>query len=259
MEVEEVPEGPKLSTLPQKHERPTVNEKESCSALDSDQCLAERDQMAEGSTGTGTKALEQFVEGTPGGDRVLPEPGVWPEKGLACTLCKRLFFSLEQLREHEYRHTLSLMALSMEWPSQPLQPEQPLSLQQNLYRPALADSAPTRYFCTQCPASFTLKSNADRHEKTIHMKKKLMQCVYCLKHFRDRTDLHRHLSSVHSREREHPCRTCNKAFSTLKNLATHAKVCCQTGAGSGGMQALWSGSPGESTEADLQLLKAYML
>lgn len=240
----------------QKQERPRDSAKESCSALDSDQCLVEKDQMAEGSTGTGTKALEQFVDSAPGGDRVLPELSVWPEKGLACTLCKRLFFSLEQLREHEYRHTLSLMALSMDWSSQPLQPTQ--SLQQSLYRPAPGDSAPTRYFCTHCPASFTLKSNADRHEKTIHMKKKLMQCVYCLKHFRDRTDLHRHLSSVHSREREHPCRTCNKAFSTLKNLATHSKV-CQTGPGSGGLQTLWGGSTGESPEADLQLIKSYML
>ncbi|XP_072305864.1 zinc finger and BTB domain-containing protein 46 isoform X1 [Eucyclogobius newberryi] len=235
VEMDEFPEGPELPTSPQNNNKLRDIE-ESCSALDSDQCLVERDQMAEESPGTGTKGLEQCVEGAPGGDRVLPEPGVWPEKGIACTLCKRLFFSLEQLREHEYHHTLSIMALSMDWPclsSQPLQPTlplQPLSLQQGLYRPAHADSAPTRYFCNQCPASFTLKSNADRHEKTIHMKKKLMQCVYCLKHFRDRTDLHRHLSSVHSREREHPCPTCNKAFSTQKNLATHIKVCCQTGA-----------------------------
>ncbi|KAK7884187.1 hypothetical protein WMY93_027310 [Mugilogobius chulae] len=230
LDMEEVPEGPELTTVPQNN-RKSRDIEESCSALDSDQCLMERDQMAEGSTGTGTKGLEQCVEAAPGGDRVLPEPGVWPEKGRACTLCKRLFFSLEQLREHEYHHTMSLMALSVEWPCWPSQPLQPtLPVQQGLYRPAMADSAPTRYFCNQCPASFTLKSNADRHEKTIHMKKKLVQCVYCLKHFRDRTDLHRHLSSVHLREREHPCRTCNKTFSTQKNLATHAKVCCQTGA-----------------------------
>ncbi|XP_077938250.1 uncharacterized protein LOC144383662 [Gasterosteus aculeatus] len=130
------------------------------------------------------------------------------------------------------------MALSLDWPGaqgRPAPPRhqprpQPLHCRQALCRPA-AEPAPERYLCSQCPASFTLKSNADRHEKTIHYKKKLMQCAYCLKHFRDRTDLHRHLSSVHSRERGYACPACAKAFSTQKNLATHVKVCCQLGPG----------------------------
>lgn len=225
------------------------------SALEGDQSPVERDQMGEGScadgltvpasvsmAGRGTKGLlGQGEEAAGSGERVLPEHGAWPAQGFACSLCKRLFSSLEHLREHEYRHTLSLMALSLDWPSmqgphhQPIQPRhqpqsQPLHFHhQSLYRPAAAEPAPARYLCSQCPASFTLKSNADRHEKTIHFKKKLMQCVYCLKHFRDRTDLHRHLSSVHSKERGHTCPTCAKAFSTQKNLATHVKVCCQVG------------------------------
>lgn len=170
---------------------------------------------AEGLPGPGTEA--RF------GGRVLPEPSAWSSHGFACSLCKRLFSSLEHLREHEYRHTLSLMTLTLDWPSQP----PPLHLPPSLYRPALAEPAQARYLCSQCPASFTLKSNADRHEKTIHFKKKLMQCVYCLKQFRDRTDLQRHLSSVHSKERGHACPACAKSFSTHKNLATHVKVCCQ--------------------------------
>lgn len=190
--------------------------------------------------GTGTKGLLVVGEEAGSGERVLPEHGASSSQGLACSLCKRLFGSLEHLREHEYHHTLSLMALSLDWPSmqgplhQPVQPHpepqsQPPYYNPSLYRPALGEPAPGRYFCSHCPASFTLKSNADRHEKTIHFKKKLMQCTYCLKHFRDRTDLHRHLSSVHSRERGHTCPACAKAFSTQKNLATHVKVCCQVG------------------------------
>lgn len=143
------------------------------------------------------------------------------------------------------------MALSLDWPGlqgaahpgpQCPPPPPPLHLYQSLYQPAAVAAAmaaersqAARYLCSQCPASFTLKSNADRHEKTIHFKKKLMQCAYCLKHFRDRTDLHRHLSSVHSKERGHACPACAKAFSTQKNLATHIKVCCQAGAGLGGV------------------------
>ncbi|XP_037397540.1 zinc finger and BTB domain-containing protein 46 isoform X1 [Pygocentrus nattereri] len=143
--------------------------------------------------------------------------------GLACSLCKQLFSSLLQLRQHEYGHTLSLMALSLDC----LEPQRPLTFPSSSFEPP---PPPPRYHCPRCPASFTLKSNADRHEKTIHFKRKLMRCPYCLKHFRDRTDLNRHLSSVHSSERVYTCPACARAFSTQKNLATHAKVCCQAGA-----------------------------
>ncbi|XP_040911678.1 uncharacterized protein zbtb46 isoform X1 [Toxotes jaculatrix] len=275
MEVEETPEGPEPSTLPEDGMKDEDGMKESSTALEGDQSPVERDQMGDGScagggltmpasvsvAGRGTKGLMVLGEEAGLGERVLPEPGAWPSQGFACSLCKRLFSSLEHLREHEYCHTLSLMALSLDWPTmqgphhQPTQPRhqpqsQPLHFHQSLYRPAVAEPAPVRYLCSQCPASFTLKSNADRHEKTIHFKKKLMQCVYCLKHFRDRTDLHRHLSSVHSKERGHTCPACAKAFSTQKNLATHVKVCCQVGSmpaailgGSTGME-MSQGVPG---------------
>ncbi|KTF76727.1 hypothetical protein cypCar_00025214 [Cyprinus carpio] len=144
-------------------------------------------------------------------------PG-WRQE-LACSLCKQLFSSLLQLRQHEYSHTLSLMALSLDC----------LDHHRPLVAPSLLNPPSARYHCSQCPASFTLKSNADRHEKTIHLKRKLMQCMYCLKHFRDRTDLNRHLSSVHSSERVYMCPACSRTFSTQKNLASHGKVCCQSG------------------------------
>ncbi|XP_041859917.1 uncharacterized protein zbtb46 isoform X1 [Melanotaenia boesemani] len=250
MEVEEAPEGPEPSTLPEEDIKDKENLKEYSTVLEGDQSPVEKDQMDKGScaggltvpelvsmAGKGTKGLGEEVGS---GERVLPEHGAWPSQGFACSLCKRLFSSLEHLREHEYCHTLSLMALSLDWPSlqgphhQPNQPHyQPQSqaphFNQSLFCSAVGEPASARYFCSQCPASFTLKSNADRHEKTIHFKKKLMQCAYCLKHFRDRTDLHRHLSSVHSKERGHTCPACAKAFSTQKNLATHVKVCCQVG------------------------------
>lgn len=199
-------------------------------------------------SGRETKKPRTLNKEVGSGKRPLPDAGSWHPQGFACSLCKLLFSSLEHLKEHEYHHTLSMMALSLDWPGvqgshhQPNQPlylpqSQPLPfhqshalpLHQSLYSPAVAEPPPARYHCSQCPASFTLKSNADRHEKTIHFKKKLMQCAYCLKHFRDRTDLQRHLSSVHSKEREHTCPACAKAFSTQKNLATHIKVCCQVG------------------------------
>ena len=256
--------------------------------LEDDQSPTERDQVAGRGSAGGLAGVDRVPPSQGGGGglglqargpgsaaEALSEPGPRPAPRLACSLCKRLFSSLEHLREHEYRHALSLMAMSLDWPNTqgthghagppgcqlPSSLPQPLLLHhhhrrhdhdhdhdhdheidhhhhhhQALRPPGAAQhpatptaTATARYFCAQCPASFTLKSNADRHEKTIHFKKKLMQCMYCLKHFRDRTDLHRHLSSVHSKERGHTCPACAKAFSTQKNLATHVKVCCQVG------------------------------
>lgn len=137
--------------------------------------------------------------------------GVCVAQELACSLCKQLFSSLLQLRQHEYRHTFSLMQLSMDC----FEPRHPPS---------------ARYHCSRCPASFTLKSNADRHEKTIHFKCKLLQCTNCLKHFRDRTDLNRHLASVHSEERGYECPSCSRAFATQKSLITHVRLCLQVDA-----------------------------
>ncbi|XP_077464419.1 uncharacterized protein zbtb46 isoform X4 [Stigmatopora argus] len=250
MDVDETPEGLPPSTLPEgdgAQDKDTL--KEFNTALEGDQSPIERDQMAKAScAGSRTVPASVFeasreIEGLAAMTKeaksgVLPESGAWNSQGFACSLCKRLFSSLEYLREHEYRHTLSLMAMSLDWPSvaNPFNQagqSQFFHFPQSLYRPSMTEATPARYLCSQCPASFTLKSNADRHEKTIHFKKKLMQCVYCLKHFRDRTDLQRHLSSVHSKEKGHVCPACAKSFSTQKNLATHIKICCQVASVSG--------------------------
>ncbi|XP_038127316.1 histone-lysine N-methyltransferase PRDM16 isoform X1 [Cyprinodon tularosa] len=262
MEVEEAPEGTEPSALPEEGVKNKDEMKDYSTDLEGDQSPVERDQMGQRSYIGGSSvpaSVSEVGKGSKGpgeeagsGEKVLPEHGGFSSQGLSCSLCKRLFSSLEHLREHEYHHTLSLMALSLDWPGmpgplhQPIQPRhqsqpQPPLFSQSLYRPAVGEPVAARYFCSHCPASFTLKSNADRHEKTIHFKKKLMQCVYCLKHFRDRTDLHRHLSSVHSKERGHTCPACAKAFSTQKNLATHVKVCCQVALVPG---ALLGGSTG---------------
>ncbi|XP_028667543.1 zinc finger and BTB domain-containing protein 46 isoform X1 [Erpetoichthys calabaricus] len=147
---------------------------------------------------------------------------------LTCSLCQRFFCTSEKLREHEYQH-MPMMALSLEG----FETSKPTL---SGFASLMPSGPPARYFCSQCPASFTLKSNADRHEKNIHFKRKMMQCHFCLKHFRDRTDLNRHLSSVHSNARVFTCTICSKSFSTQKNLATHMKVCFQSNSKS---ELLW--------------------
>ncbi|KAH0619276.1 hypothetical protein JD844_019196 [Phrynosoma platyrhinos] len=139
-------------------------------------------------------------------------------KRLSCAFCRKMFECVEKLEEHIHEHTFPMIT--------------PFDVA-DYSGPVLASisghASPgqlARFQCPKCPASFTLKSNMDRHEKTIHFNRKKMQCSHCLKLFRDKTDLNRHLMSVHSSERLFWCLFCGKGFGTQKNLTTHMKVCC---------------------------------
>ncbi|XP_063260437.1 zinc finger and BTB domain-containing protein 46 isoform X2 [Prinia subflava] len=132
-------------------------------------------------------------------------------KRLSCGFCRRVFQRAEELQEHIHEHTFStLLPLDRSWPG-------------------LADGTAAgqlgRFQCSKCPASFTLKSNMDRHEKTIHLHCKKMQCPSCAKLFRDKTDLTQHLLSVHSSERALGCLCCGKGFGTQRSLGGHVKMC----------------------------------
>ncbi len=72
----------------------------SLSGLERVQVPVEEDQMVEEKHGV---CVAEVQGGGPG----------WRQE-LACSLCKQLFSSLLQLRQHEYSHTLSLMALSLD-------------------------------------------------------------------------------------------------------------------------------------------------
>lgn len=138
-------------------------------------------------------------------------------KKLTCAFCRKIFECVEKLKAHIHDHTFPMFV--------------PFDVIESV-GPVLAGLPEfinpgqfSRFQCPKCPASFTLKSNMDRHEKTIHFNRKKMQCSACLKLFRDKTDLNRHLMSVHSSERSFMCLFCGKSFGTQKNLTTHMKVC----------------------------------
>ncbi|XP_078275234.1 zinc finger and BTB domain-containing protein 46-like isoform X1 [Rhinoraja longicauda] len=143
------------------------------------------------------------------------------QEEFACRFCSMRFSSLENHTEHEYQHALSILPHNTSNQMKPL-----LAGTSFQMLPVLA----FRYQCSKCPASFTLKSNAERHEKTVHFKRKKLQCSFCQKSFRDRTDLNRHVASVHSCERAFVCSDCGKSFGVQKNLINHMKICCQGGA-----------------------------
>lgn len=158
-------------------------------------------------------------------------------KRLTCGFCRRVFECAEKLKEHIHEHAFSMIF--------------PFDLAACAW-PGLADGVPAgqlaRFQCSKCPASFTLKSNMDRHEKTIHFNCKKMQCPHCAKLFRDKTDLKRHLMSVHSNERAFVCLFCGKGFGTQKNLTNHVKVCCLASAQLGGLGILDSVEQNEEPE-----------
>ncbi|XP_048464267.1 zinc finger protein 165 isoform X3 [Rhincodon typus] len=152
-------------------------------------------------------------------DFVFPLPTTnWHHEELTCRFCKLGFDSPEKHREHEYQHALIMLPVDTS----------------GYVRPTLTTAGihvfpgqALRYQCPRCPASFTLKSNAERHEKTVHCKRKNLHCSFCLKSFRDRTDLNRHVTSVHSCERAFVCSNCGKSFCIQKNLMNHIRICYQ--------------------------------
>ncbi|XP_010189438.1 PREDICTED: transcription factor hamlet-like, partial [Mesitornis unicolor] len=150
-----------------------------------------------------------------------------PAKRATCGFCRRVFQRAEELKEHVHTHAFSMLF--------------PLD-SADCPPPALAAPAQLpRFQCSKCPASFTLKSNMDRHQKTVHFHCKKMRCPNCAKLFRDKTDLNRHLMSVRSSQPTLGCLLCGKGFGTQKNLANHIRVCYLGGFG------LW-GSVGPNEE-----------
>ncbi|XP_032073702.1 zinc finger and BTB domain-containing protein 46 [Thamnophis elegans] len=119
-------------------------------------------------------------------DLFLGFPG---PRTLCCISCRKFFKCLTKLKGHFQEHTFP-MIIPLDMTDYP--------------RPNLTGSSEhmsrhlARFQCSKCPASFTLKSNMDRHEKTTPFNWKKMQCPHGLKLFRDKMDLNQHSMSVHS-------------------------------------------------------------
>ncbi|XP_065705564.1 zinc finger and BTB domain-containing protein 46 isoform X1 [Patagioenas fasciata] len=89
---------------------------------------------------------------------------------------------------------------------------------------------PLRFQCSQCPASFTLKSNMDQHEKTVHFNfneftviRKKFKCPYCSFSAMHQCILKRHMRS-HTGERPYPCEICGKKFTRREHMKRHTLV-----------------------------------
>ncbi|KAM6053181.1 zinc finger and BTB domain-containing protein 46 isoform 1-T6 [Theristicus caerulescens] len=140
-------------------------------------------------------------------------------KRLTCGFCRRVFQRAEELKEHIHEHAFSVIL--------------PFDLV-DCSRPGLADGVPpgqlARFQCSKCPASFTLKSNMDRHEKTIHFNfneftviRKKFKCPYCSFSAMHQCILKRHMRS-HTGERPYPCEICGKKFTRREHMKRHTLV-----------------------------------
>ncbi|XP_066417677.1 zinc finger and BTB domain-containing protein 46 isoform X1 [Molothrus aeneus] len=131
---------------------------------------------------------------------------------LTCGFCRRVFQRAEELQEHIHKHTLSMLL--------------PLDCSQ----PGLTTGQLGRFQCSKCPASFTLKSNMERHEKTIHCHfneftviRKKFKCPYCSFSAMHQCILKRHMRS-HTGERPYPCEICGKKFTRREHMKRHTLV-----------------------------------
>ncbi|XP_014810330.1 PREDICTED: zinc finger and BTB domain-containing protein 46-like [Calidris pugnax] len=132
---------------------------------------------------------------------------------LSCAFCGRLFPCTEELKEHIHEHALSML---LPW---------------DLVGCSRPEGVPpgqlARFHCSKCPASFTLKSNMDRHEKTIHFNfneftviRKKFKCPYCSFSAMHQCILKRHMRS-HTGERPYPCEICGKKFTRREHMKRH--------------------------------------
>jgi uncharacterized Zn-finger protein len=77
------------------------------------------------------------------------------------------------------------------------------------------------YQCETCQYVFTLKSNLQRHIKTVHEKLKPFQCEICKKTFGHRQNFLDHIKFVHDKIKNVTCNKCGKGFTNLKVLKAH--------------------------------------
>ncbi|XP_069739964.1 zinc finger and BTB domain-containing protein 46 isoform X2 [Narcine bancroftii] len=153
-------------------------------------------------------------------DDTLPATS-WHQEELACRFCRMKFSNPERHIEHEYRHALIML------PVEASEYMKPTFTATGFH---VFPGQAFRYQCSRCPASFTLKSNAERHEKTIHYKlteftviRKKFKCPYCSFSAMHQCILKRHMRS-HTGERPYPCEICGKKFTRREHMKRHTLV-----------------------------------
>ena len=74
--------------------------------------------------------------------------------------------------------------------------------------------------CKQCDTIFTRKWLLDRHEATVHGKKKKIKCDLCDQTFNRGENLKRHKQGVHE-EKQYECNECEFVTSRKDSLNRH--------------------------------------
>ena len=77
------------------------------------------------------------------------------------------------------------------------------------------------YICDTCDKRFTMKSQLDIHQKTVHENLKAFKCDSCEKTFGQIGHLKRHFRVAHEKLRPHSCEHCGKSFGAKWNLNFH--------------------------------------
>ncbi|XP_038221181.1 zinc finger protein 836-like [Zerene cesonia] len=78
--------------------------------------------------------------------------------------------------------------------------------------------------CDTCGREYNLKSQLERHVRSVHMQERKFECEVCRKRFFTQYRLTRH-GLTHTGERHFKCPVCGKLYARKDNMETHAKSC----------------------------------
>ena len=111
------------------------------------------------------------------------------EVSYPCTLCDKVFYLKNRLRDHMVTH-----------------------------------SGKKEYKCEQCGMEFFLLHRLKLHQRTVHIEGKPFLCDLCGSEFKSKSTLKQHHLTKHTDIKNYPCRQCGKPFSRTSLRNQHERV-----------------------------------
>ena len=83
-----------------------------------------------------------------------------------------------------------------------------------------------QFYCDECPANFSIKSELNRHKRKVCQKpEREFICESCEKEFYDKIPLKEHYFKEHLKKFLYHCKKCNQGFHFKSHKSTHKHAC----------------------------------